>query len=1139
MLQRVSRRAGDLHACSLRLAVLPEAGQQISLNIANFARDPEDRRVSHGLPPGLYSPWLLCISQVMNEDPCAALAEDRSAAKQAAPADPLFTRLELLETVHASPGRVRVRMRGLRHNDAAAQLLAARLRANAGIVSVAASPVTGTVLVEFGEGLHAAALRTLVADTLAGEIGLSGSAQAEDSPSSNGLVRWFRKVTQPEPEPAAAVRGADEASSGVWHNLSVEETLRRLDAGRSGLGQEEAEVRLLQSGPNRLPMPKPRSNWALLWDQVRSVPVLLLAASAGISFVTGGFIDGMVIGAVILINAAIGFGTEKHAEHTIATLTASAEPNALVLRGARVLRIDAVRITPGDIIPLSLGAYIPADGRLIETRHLTVAESALTGESAPVSKFTGSLELSTPLADRRNMIFRGTVVTGGNGLAVVTATGLQTEIGRVHALINEASRPETPLERQLDVLGRETAFGALAVCGLTILMGSLRGLGLAGTLQSAVSLAVAALPEGLPAMATTSLASGMLRMRSQNVLARSLGAVEAAGAIDMVCLDKTGTLTANRMTAVEVYAAGQCLSVADLKRLMNPADRGESSHLDLLLAVCALCSEADLGAEGTDTPIQGSATEVALLELAHKTLVDVRTIRLRFPLVEMRLRAEGRNFMMTKHRAPNGREFVAVKGSPDQVLDLCPRRADGAGVRPLNKGERSGILKENNRLASRGRRVLGTAYQEIQSGCDIPSSDFIWLGLVALADPPRAEASEAIRGLHAAGISTRMITGDQGATAYAIGEEVGLFSPEGTVSIWDGSQDPASLLADGGPSHQLFSRVTPSHKLEIVRALQARGQIVAMTGDGVNDGPALKSANLGVALGGESTETARQSADLVLRDDDLRGLLVAIREGRTIHRNIREAVHFLIATNFSEVLSVLGAIALGFGQPITPRQLLWLNLVTDILPVLALAVQAPGPGVMDGPPPRPDSPLIARAQLPALAIESSLIASAVGASFLYGARRYGSGTRASSMAFVTLSSAQLLHTLLSRSADSYRGVAKQPLTSNYVPFAVAGSFALQILTMATPLRSLLGLSSLAWVDYGVCASAIGMSSLATFLMRYGKPNSLPQTHMAAPASLGLPANWLLHRPEQAPALEDSAEMEEALTWSKSALRRPL
>ncbi len=1012
-----------------------------------------------------------------------------------------FARLVLLDTVHTSPGRVRLRMAGLRHDDRSAHHLASVLRANVGILSASASPVTGTLVVEFGRDLHAAAIRSLVAETLADSI-IAGQTDApEDPPPANALVRWVRKMTHPEPTPPAPVRRAVEPSSEVWHGLSVQQSMEMLGVGPSGLTSNQAEVRLLQWGLNRLPVPKPRSDWALLWEQVRSIPVLLLAASAAISLFTGGLVDGIVIGAVILINAAIGFGTEKYAERTIAKLTAFAEPNALVLRGGRVLRMDAAFITVGDIIPLSLGAYVPADGRLIETRHLTVAESALTGESAPVSKSCAPIASSTALADRRNTVFRGTVVTGGSGMAVVTAIGAQTEIGRVHALINEASRPETPLERQLDVLGRETAIGALAVCCLTLLLGAIRGLGVAGTLQAAVSLAVAALPEGLPSMATASLASGMLRMRSQNVLARSLAAVEAAAAIDTVCLDKTGTLTANRMAAVEVYAAGQSLALADLKRLMNPADREQSPNLELLLAVCALCSEATETPEDTGCKFHGSATEVALLELAQNNLVEVRAIRRRFPLTDTRLRAEGRNFMITAHRAPNGRRFVAMKGSPDQVLELCAKRADAAGVRALTKGDRTRVLSENTRLASKGRRVLGTAYQEIESGGDVPSSGFIWLGLVALADPPRAEAREAIRGLHAAGIATRMITGDQGATAYAIAEEIGLLDPQGSPEVWDGSQNSASLLAETvAPPHQIFSRVTPSNKLDIVRALQAEGHFVAMTGDGVNDGPALKSANLGVALGGQSTLTARESADLVLRDDDLRGLLVAIREGRTIHYNIREAVQFLIATNLSEVLSVLGAIALGFGQPIAPRQLLWLNLVTDIFPVLALAVQPPGTGVLNSPPPRADKPLIGRTQVPLLAGESMLIAAAVGASFLGGMRRHDSSAAASTMAFVTLSSAQLLHTLLSRSGDRKGSVSERPLAQSYVPFAVAASFVLQFLTMATPIRSLLGLSRLAWMDYGVCASTVAISSLTTLLMRYCISDSRTQTRLELPAT---------------------------------------
>lgn len=1031
-------------------------------------------------------------------------------ASEALTQSPRLAGLGIVQTVHCSRGRLRLRMRGLRFNEQAARALEEAIRGVEGVVSSSASELTGNLLVQFTPELRPEAVRELVRGVLAvrGAKGLPGVVVRHGEPE--GMLRPTDGVV-PARNPSDGSVQPDAlaaAAAQPWHHISAEDTLRALGVQDTGLTVKDAETRLARLGPNRLPKPEPRSNWALLLDQVKSVPVLLLVGSAAVSLFTGGVVDAIVIGAVVVTNAVIGFATEKHAQRTIAALTAAGSPDALVVREGRVLKVDAAQITVGDLIPLSPGAYIPADARLVEPRHLTVAEAALTGESSPVAKTAEIVGASTPLADRRNMVYRGTVVVGGSGLAVVTAIGSSTEIGRLHTLMNESSRPDTPMERQLDVLGRQTALGALAVCGLTLLLGGLRGLGFVSTLQAAVSLAVAALPEGLPSMATTALVSGMVRMRRENVLARSLGVVEAAGSIDVLCLDKTGTLTMNQMSAVEVYSGGERLNMDAVKRMMAPAHREAAVHLELLLAVCALCSEANVAPHGSKRRFEGSATEVALLELAQKNLVDVRSIRHKFPLLDVQLRAEGRNYMITVHAAQNGRRFVAIKGRPDQVLEKCRTHAVGSGVRTLSKSDRSRILAENDRLAAKGRRVLGIAYCQtgperpapldpqhdgLKNGRkessthrvqNQPADDFVWLGLVALADPPRAEAEAAIRALHKAGITTRMITGDQAATAYAIGQEVGLFDEGEQAALWDASREDAGPLGEASAAEsRIFSRVTPSQKLDIVRALQAQGHIVAMTGDGINDGPALKAANVGIALGAQSTETARESADLVLRDDDLRGLLVAIREGRTIHGNIRQAIHFLIATNLSEVLTVLGSIAFGLGQPISPRQLLWLNVVTDILPVLALAVEPPRPGALELPPPRPNEPLIHKRQLPVMVAESALISGAAGASFVYGLARYGSDV-ASTMAFLSLSSAQLMHTVLSRSANDRRQGAPASASRYYVPIAVIGSFGLQALTMLTPLGGVLGLTPLGWADLAVVLASIAGAALGTLAVQH-------------------------------------------------------
>lgn len=973
--------------------------------------------------------------------------------------------------VHALPARVRWRVHGLRGDPEAEERILDALGGYPGIVVLKVSAWTGTALVEFDERLRAEEIPGLLEGALRGTIvapvrpAVGEAAKA----GKRGLREWLEGLLR---------RGDDAEETPVpveeraWHAMSNAEVLRELQASANGLDVAEVQRRLRSVGLNTLPAKRARSLVGLFLGQLNSVPVLLLLVSSLVSFLTGGVIDGAVIFAVVLINASLGCATERHAEHTITALTTLDEPEALLMRGGRVLQIDAAKIVPGDVLLLSRGGYVPADARILEARSLTVAESALTGESAPVEKHATRVRASAALGDRSNMVYRGTVVTGGSGVGVVVGTGLRTEIGKIHAMINEAFRPETPMERQLNDLGRQTAYVAGAVCAATLLFGWWRGFGMLESLRSAVSLAVAALPEGLPTMSTTALAFGMRRMRQHNVLARSLGAVETIGAINVLCLDKTGTLTANRMAAVEVYLGGERMVVDG-----DPSAGGAAAGMEKLLRICALCSEAEMVAG----EFSGSATEVALLDLVERRGGSVAGLRGKVRLVELQARTEARNFMITVHRAARGGRFVAIKGSPEEVLGRCRRGVSKGGARVLSEASRKKVLAENERFASEARRVLGFGYLEIGEGVATPERDFVWVGLVALADPPRDGAREALRALHEAGIETRMVTGDQRTTAYATGRDVGLWGEGDEVGVYDASDVAGALRTDAAMlGARIFSRVNPSQKLEIVKGLQAQGYVVGMTGDGINDGPALKAADVGIALGAQSTETARESADLIVRDDDLRRIVAAVREGRAIHHNIRQAVRFLITTNVSEVLSVLGSVAMGFGQPLTPRQLLWLNLVTDIFPVLSLAVEPAHAGTLRQPPPDSRLPLISRKEFPMLLGESGLMASAVAMSYGYALQRYGSGRKATTMAFFSLTTAQLLHTLTTQgnAHAGSRGAAR----NKYIPLAVCGGLVLEAVTMLPPFRALLGLSALSLGDAAVCLGSVGTSSLATLLL---------------------------------------------------------
>ncbi len=754
---------------------------------------------------------------------------------------------------------------------------------------------------------------------------------------------------------------------------------------------------------------------------------------------------------VVLLNATIGTATEIEAERTISALTTLEEPPATVIRDGEPKQLLASGVVPGDVILLHRGQYIPADARLLEVNEFSVAESVLTGESVPIRKQARTLPLDVALPDRVNMVYRGTIVTGGSAVGVVIDTGSQTEIGRIQSLITETLRPATPMERQLDTLGHQLVIACLAITGGVLVIGLLRGYGIAEMIRTAVSLAIAAVPEGLPTVATSTLAYGMLRLRKQNIVVRNLNAVEALGDIQILCLDKTGTLTADHMSVAEVI----------------------TGRANTLAKLAVLCSEAEY-AEYDGLPIfRGSSTETALLEFARKCGIDIEQLRRQWPVLSMQHRSETRNVMSTLH-AQDGRQLLAMKGSPAEVIEQCSWRESNNGERMLLSPEdRERILAENWRMASAGQRVLGVAYAESNgstsdgaSGADL--DELIWVGLVGLADPPRQESPATLLALHRAGIETRMITGDQQHTAMALARMVGLNGSNGEPAILDFSKlDPTTGTAIDKIQHtDIFSRVNPGNKLAIVQALQRNGQIVGMTGDGINDGPALKRADIGIAMGQTGAETAREVADVILLDDNLEAIITAIREGRTIHENIRKAVHYITATNLSEIMTVATSLAIGLGQPLSPRQLLWINVLSDVFPGLALAVEPPAPDVLQRPPNDPRSSVITGSDYIHLSRKSAVLAGTAMAAYTWGVSRFGLGPKASSMAFLTLTSAQLLHTLNERFPDGRNsGTAANP----YIVMAIGGGLAIEIAAIALPpLRSLLGLAPLGLMDIGIC-----------------------------------------------------------------------
>lgn len=977
-------------------------------------------------------------------------------------------------------GRVRLRMGELKRRPERAHALEAALRAHPAVRHARANPLTGSLLVEHDPLFGLDALLALVRTSL------------DHSPTQVDGA-GARKPAPPSPTTAAD-------RQPPWHTLSVAECARILGTDpKRGLSRKEAQARLQRDGPNELPTPRPRCELAILAEQLVSLPVGLLAVSAAISLATGGIADALAILAVVAANATIGWYTESRAERVIASLETAESLFAEVVRDGTLQRIPAREVVRGDLLVLAAGQRVIADARVIDADGLAVDESALTGESLPVHKRSAPLsDPLLPLADRANLVFRGSVVTSGAGRALVVATGAATEAGRIQTLLGEVTPPPTPLQQRLEDLGRRLVLLSAASCAAIFGAGLLRGIGLASMLGTTVSLAVAAVPEGLPAVATSTLALGIQRMRDKGVLVRKLAAIETLGSVQVLCFDKTGTLTQNRM------------SVAALGLGSGPGyRRGSSAHELLdgrgsrvaavrdLLAVMVLCSEVELIGAAPDCALEGSPTEVALLRFAREAGVDVLTLRARWPRLAMLPRTEARPFMASRHGNAHGHHLLAVKGSPLAVLELCGTVREDEATFSLDDQRRRKILAQNEAMAAEGLRVLGFAVGTLAPDAPFALQDLTWLGLVGLADPIRPGMRELIATFHRAGIRTVMITGDQSATAYAIAKTLNL-SAEDELEILDSTRldrmEPEVLVALA-PRVHVFARVSPSHKLAIVRALQRRGLVVAMTGDGVNDGPALKAANVGVAMGKSGTDVAREIADIVLAEDDLAAMATAVAEGRTTYANIKKSVHYLLSTNFSEI-AVTGAGVLFGGQAIvSPIQLLWLNLISDVAPALALALEPAEPDVLERPPRDPLAPFVSGRELARYAREGAVISA--GTLAAWGAARwlYGSGSPVpGSIAFQTLTAAQLLHALLCRSERRSLIPGRRPLAPNpWLSRALLTSGALQLATAAlAPLRSLLGLAPLGIRDLALVAAG----SLLPLVV-----NEALKPHPAAPAKL--------------------------------------
>ena len=774
------------------------------------------------------------------------------------------------------------------------------------------------------------------------------------------------------------------------HALSVDDVLTELRSGPDGLTTDEAAKRRAAAGPNRLPTPSREGLIRRFFKHFHDVLIYILLIAAAVTGVLGHWVDAGVILAVVVVNAIIGFIQEGKAEQALEGIRKMLSPRAHARRDGHWVELDAEQLVPGDLVRLRSGDRVPADARLVEAVSLRVDESVLTGESAPAGKHAEAVAAEADLADRRSMVYSGAMVTSGRGVGVVTAIGSATELGRINKMVADVEKLATPLTRQMNRFGKLLSGVIVGLAGLLFWVGYLlHDFTLDELFLAAIGFAVAAIPEGLPAILTITLALGVRRMAQRNAITRRLNAVETLGSVTVICSDKTGTLTRNEMTVRHVvtradrYDAAGTGYAPDGQVTRDGRDASLDAHPDLqaLVEVMAVCNDSEIvEADGWWT-VLGEPTEGALLTLARKVGFDGRGYE-RVAVIPF----ESENkFMATLHRVPAGGSRILLKGAPDRLLDRCgvQRAADGS-TEALERGFWDGQIED---LGRRGLRVLAAAVRDVDAGQDDLALDdleqgMVFLGLVGIIDPPRSEAIEAIQTCHRAGIGVKMITGDHADTAKAIGREMGLGDGEHAMT---GSQLEAASEEDLRRivrENDIFARTSPEHKLRLVQALQANGDVVAMTGDGVNDAPALKRADVGVAMGIKGTEATKEAADIVLADDNFTSIEHAVEEGRTIYDNLRKAILFILPTNGAESLVILAAVVFGWALPLTPVQVLWVNMVTAVTLALALAFEPAEPGLMHRPPREPGASILGGAFLWRIGFVSVLIGGATIAVFL-------------------------------------------------------------------------------------------------------------------------------------------------------------
>lgn len=885
----------------------------------------------------------------------------------------------------------------------------------------------------------------------------------------------------------------DESTGNLpYHTLEQAEVLRRLESGKEGLTSASAAQKLERVGKNMLQETKPKSLLAKFIEQFKNVMIFILLVAAVLSGILGEWTDTVIILLVVILNAVLGVIQENKAEQALEALKSMSSPQARVRRNGQVMEIKSEELVPGDIVLLEAGNVVPADLRVLESASLQTEEAALTGESLPSDKQAGVLEgTDLALGDRTNMVYMSSSVTYGRGVGVVTATGMATEVGRIAGFIAESEQEATPLQKKLDELGKYFTYIILGVCVVIFAVGILEGREMLDMLLTSISLAVAAIPEGLPAIVTIILALGVQRMAKRKAIIRKLPAVETLGSTEIICSDKTGTLTLNQMTVEKLFVNGQSIEATD-------AVKGDAGG-ELLLQAMTLCNDSSIdesqaaGAGGTDAnkeakaaktksgkTIIGDPTETALVDYALSVGTDKRELETRYPRKSELPFDSDRKLMTTVHgQEQDGRFRAYTKGAPDVLLSKCSHIYEAGQVVPLTDEHSRQITARNKQLADEALRVLAFAYRDYgelpaQLSPESAETELVFIGLCGMIDPPRDEVREAVAVCRKAGIRPVMITGDHRDTAAAIAKRLGIIDDDSHVLTGReldkiSEADFAEQVAD----YSVYARVSPEHKVRIVKAWRQKGKIVAMTGDGVNDAPALKSADIGVGMGITGTDVAKGVSDMVLADDNFTTIVVAVEEGRKVYSNIRKAIQFLLSANLGEVLTLFIATMVGW-RILEPIHILWINLVTDTLPALALGLEKAGDDVMKRKPRKSSSSIFAGGVGVGIVYQGIIEAALTLLVYYWAHTHYNEGV-AVTMAFATLGLLQITHAFNVRSnTKSLFQIGL--LTNRFMLGASVISGLLLVLVIIIPgLNDWFGVEHLNGLQWGiVCAAAIAI-----------------------------------------------------------------